>query len=230
METIDRKVIERVLQTLEELKADQKEISRRLIANEKLRAGSVNYIPSAGDYHRGCAHEVHGAQPEFRKGMEEGEVQLKCGHVVRTVSEAPTRIMALRAVGTAAKPHNHEHSSSMPCKMCEPPAVREKPTYPQANSEKFPVRPAMDLKPAASPDPSMVGEDRCALCASPRAQSPAMVYRRGARRYMRPRLSVEDIFWRERQRQRVQEMRDQCEGRNEPNRTGMPTGVESGKL
>jgi hypothetical protein len=214
MEVVDRKVIERVLQTLEELKADQKEISRRLIANEKLRAMAVNAIPAAGDYHRGCTHEPYGTKPEPRNRLEEGEVQLKCGHVVRIAGQAPTRPMNSKATGTAAKLHNHEHCSAMPCKTCEPPVLREKPTYAPANSEKFPVRPAMDLRPAASPDPCMVGEGRCSVCAGVRAQSPATAYRRGARRYMRPRLSVEDIFWRERQRQRVQQMRDQCEVRD----------------
>jgi hypothetical protein len=200
MATENGNIVEYMLQTLDKLKAGQEEISARLNASQRVRVVPVNIITSAGDQHRRFGNEIHGTMPELKNRMEADESQQWCGYVERTLIENPSQNMRLNTAESPVKPHITQHSSETPCKMCEPPVVREKPRYPPADFVSFPARPAMDVRSPRSLAPGMIDEHRgYDSCSKGGSQNPTTVCGRGARRYMRPNLSAEDIFWRERQ-------------------------------
>jgi hypothetical protein len=176
METENGDIVEYMLQTLDKLKAGQEEIAARLNANQRARGVPVNVITSAGDQHRRFGNEIHGTRPELKKRLEADESQLRCGYVKRPLSEDPSRNMKLNAAESAVKPHISQHSSKTPCKMCEPPVVREKPRYPPTDFVNFPARPAMDVRSPRSLAPGMIDKDRgYDSCARRGSQSPEAI-------------------------------------------------------
>lgn len=214
METEDRQIIEYVLQTLNKLKVGQEEIAARLRANQRGRGVPAHVVTSAGDQRVRFANEIHGTRPELKKRMEEGEPQLKCGYVERPLNEDPNRNMRLNVAGSEVKPRITQHSSETPCMMCEHSVVREKPRYPPAECGRFPASPTMDVRCPRSIAPGMIDRG-CGYgpCAKGDSQRAAQVCGQDVRRYSKPSLPVEDIFWRERQKGRSQkrEIRAQLE-------------------
>jgi hypothetical protein len=128
--------MERVIAALEAIQMSQEEILYWLGADRRYIRAMLNARLSREDYQEVYADEYPRVDRDPRFQRAEGTSRPRCMCPTRTKDPAlaPER----------------PHKSGLPCKLCEPPPAREKPTYPLPEGPRPPICPVMDqMSPSA---------------------------------------------------------------------------------
>jgi hypothetical protein len=131
---MDRDFMERVIAALEAIQMSQEEILFWLSADRRYIRQMLNDRLSPEDYQEVYADEYPRVVQDFRSQRGVGPSR-------------PPRCMCTSRTKDPALAPERPHKSGLPCKLCEPPPVREKYTYPTPGGARGPICPVMDRMP-----------------------------------------------------------------------------------